>query len=153
MTLTITDGNNNAAKGIEAMATTGTGYNHQDYKVPTGIKGTTDANGQITLNLPQGFDYKFRLKTNSYQIYNSSVVCTPLDPATQPASNCATQAISLPGVGQVGVTLTDEANAVKVNAVVYAYEGNTYAGQAVTDANGVAQFALPGNNCVFGGPG
>ena len=82
VTLTITDGNNNAAKGIEAMATTGTGYNHQDYKVPTGIKGTTDANGQITLNLPQGFDYKFRLKTNSYQIYNSSVVCTPLDPCS-----------------------------------------------------------------------
>jgi len=61
-------------------------------------------------------------------------VCTPQDPAINPATNCTAQAIALPGVGQVSVTVTDEANAVKASALIYAYEANTYTGQAVNHA-------------------
>jgi len=67
--VTIHDAQDQPVMGKEVTATTGTGNNHQGYMIPTGIKGVTDANGQVTLNLPTpsggagsgGYDFKLRL--------------------------------------------------------------------------------------------
>jgi RHS repeat-associated protein len=110
--------------------------------VETGNSGTTDANGQVVMTLPEG-TYRFRTDLFGHQYYSSEE-----NPVVVPADTTAS--ITVPVFAEVEVTVTDRDHEIQPNLTVYAYDGETYTGaSAVTDSSGKVKLTLPEGNYRF----
>ena len=104
--------------------------------VETGITGTTDANGQVILNLPEGI-YRFRTDLNGHQYFSPEE-----NPVTVPVDT--TTSITVPVFGEVVVTVKDRDQEPQPNLPVFAYDADVYNGvSATTDGFGQARLLLP----------
>ena len=134
VTVTVKDTSGAANTGLDVFVFTGTTY--------TNYSGKTDANGQMSLTLPQG-NYHFRADLNGTQFWSSS-------------DNTCT----IPHCSNVDITVTQPVS-VKVEGVdhsafenikVYAFDGTTYKGYSgTTGKDGRVSFTLPVGNYRFRG--
>ena len=110
----------------------------------TGFNGTTDANGQVNFNLPEG-SYRFRSDKNGRQYFSGeSNHCT--------ITGCESAEVTVPVFGAVIVHVATSGGTVQTDVPVYAFNETTYTGfSAKTDANGDAAFNLPEGNYRFRG--
>ncbi len=124
--VTVEDTDGTPETGLKVYAYNGTTY--------TGFSATTNANGQVTLTLPQG-SYRFRADLNGTQFWSEA------------ANHC-----DIPICGNAGITVAKPVivtvlntdNASQAGLKVYAYNGATYTGySATTNANGQVTFTLP----------
>lgn len=134
VTISVVDSASTALAGLPVYVFNGSTY--------TGWSGTSNASGQVTLNLPEG-SYRFRSDLNGQQYFSStSNHCT--------VPTCTNTQITSAVFGQVTVTVTDSAGTVQPNLPVYAFRDTTYTGfNGITDANGQVTLNLPQNNYRF----
>jgi RHS repeat-associated protein len=128
VTTTVTDTTGAAAAGLAVYAFNGTTY--------TGMRGTTDAQGQAVFNLPEG-DYRFRADKNALQYWSGAANhCS--------VPECTETAISVPVFGVVTVAVHTGGGAPEAGLKVYAFKGTTYTGfNGTTDESGQVSFNLP----------
>lgn len=108
-------------------------FNGENY---SGINGTTDENGNVTLWLPEG-NYRFRSDLNGLQYFSSSI-----NDCTVPG--CSSDTITAAVFGDVTVTVKDSTGTAQANLPVYVFTGDSYDSFTVTtDTNGQATFNLP----------
>ena len=100
----------------------------------TGRSGTTDANGEVTLRLPEG-EYDFRVDFNGTQFWNDGYNHCPV-----PGCTLAGVIVTIP----VAVTVEDSLGMPQAGLPVYAFSGGIYTGyNGISDANGQVTFTLP----------
>ena len=100
----------------------------------TGRSGTTDANGEVTLRLPEG-EYDFRVDFNGTQFWNDGYNHCPV-----PGCTLAGVIVTVPAV----VTVEDSLGMPQAGLPVYAFSGGSYTGyNGISDANGQVTFTLP----------
>ncbi len=132
VTITVTNTDGTAQTGLPVYAFAGTTY--ADYK------STTDANGQVSLTLPQG-SYRFRADLNGTQFWSSATDTCTL-PGCATASITVTKPLILTVQGQTGQPYP--------NLPVYAFNGTTYTGyNGTTDTSGHVTFTLPQGSYRF----
>ncbi len=138
VTVTIQDTDGAAQSGIKVYAFDGTTYKN--------YSGTTDANGHVTLSLPDG-SYRFRADFNGTQFWSADTN-TCIVPTCVSASVTVTKPLT--------VTVQSQTGDAYPNLPVYAFDPSTGSGQAVytgfhgtTDANGQVTFTLPQGNYRF----
>jgi hypothetical protein len=105
--------------------------------VETGIQGTTDANGQVTLYLPAD-TYRFRTDIYGHQYYSDENALTIVPTDT-------TASVTVPVFGAVTVTAADSDHEPVPDLAVYAYLGqDEYVGiSGGTDFYGKTTLMLP----------
>ena len=105
--------------------------------VQTGIQGTTDANGQVTLYLPAD-TYRFRTDIYGHQYFSDENALTIVPTDT-------TASITVPVFGAVTVTVADSDHEPVPDLAVYAYLGqDEYVGiSGSTDYYGKTTLMLP----------
>jgi len=100
----------------------------------TGRSGTTDANGEVTLRLPEG-EYDFRVDFNGTQFWNDGYNHCPV-----PGCTLAGVIVTIP----VAVTVQDSLGMPQPGLPVYAFSGGSYTGyNQASDASGQVTFTLP----------
>ena len=118
--------------GIAVYAFSGTTY--------SGISGTTDANGQVSLTLPAG-SYHFRADFNGTQFWDSTQ-----NDCTVPG--CTSGAVTV--TNGVLVTVQNTDGTPQSGLKVYAYNGSTYTGYSgTTSASGQVTMTLPQGSYRF----
>jgi RHS repeat-associated protein len=126
ITVTVEDTNGAPQGGLPVYAFDGSAY--------TGYHGTTDADGEVSLNLPDG-SYRFRADKNGTQFWSGEA-----NHCMVPGCVSASITVTLP----VTVTVEDTDGAPKEGLAVYAFDGTTYTGyNGTTDINGEVEFTLP----------
>jgi len=134
VTITVADSNAAPLADLPVYVFYGTTY--------TGHSGSTDANGTITLNLPEG-NYRFRTDLNGLQYFSGEQ-----NHCSVPA--CSSASITAAVFGSVTVTVLDTLSAPQAGLPVYVFDGTTYKNfTAATDANGQVTFNLPEGNYRF----
>lgn len=124
--VTVEDTDGTPKTGLKVYAYNGTTY--------TGFSATTNANGQVTLTLPQG-SYRFRADLNGTQFWSEAANHCDI-----PICGNADITVAKP----VTVTVLNTDNASQVGLKVYAYNGVTYTGySSTTNVNGQVTFTLP----------
>ncbi len=132
VTVTVMDSLGMPAEGIPVYAFSGGSY--------SGYHGTSDANGQVSLTLPQG-DYRFRADSGGTQFWSGET-----DHCSVPGCLDAAVEITLP----VTVTVEDSDGTPLADLPVYAFDESTYTGfHAATDANGEVSLTLPAGEYRF----
>src|SRR3990172_9945554 len=127
--VTVQDSDGLPRAGLQVYA-----FNDNAY---TNFSGTTDANGQVSLRLPQG-NYRFRADFNGTQFWSGTQ-----NHCDVPQCTLVSMSVTLP----VTVHVKDDLNAPMSGIQVYAFDGSTYTNfSATTDANGEATFTLPEGN-------
>jgi hypothetical protein len=102
--------------------------------------GTTNADGQIMFNLPEG-NYRFRADKNGRQYFSAAENhCTVV--------GCTNAAITVPVFGAVSLTVNSSGGFAQPDLPVYAFNGSTYSGVTIPifgDGYGSGQvgFTLP----------
>ena len=100
----------------------------------TGINGTTDVNGEVTLTLPQG-DYRFRSDLNGTQFWSGET-----NHCTLPGCESASITVTIP----MTVTVQSQTGSAYPDLPVYVFSGESYTGfNDTSDANGQVVFTLP----------
>jgi YD repeat-containing protein len=100
----------------------------------TGRSGTTNANGEVTLRLPEG-EYDFRVDFNGTQFWNDA-----FNHCSVPGCTLAGVIVTIPAV----VTVEDSLGMPQAGLPVYAFSGGIYTGyNGTSDASGQAVFTLP----------
>ncbi|MCB0117703.1 MAG: carboxypeptidase regulatory-like domain-containing protein, partial [Anaerolineales bacterium] len=130
--LTVQDSASALKEGLNVYAFDGTTY--------TGYHGMTDANGQVSLTLPQG-NYRFRADLHPAGGTGGTQFWSGTENHCEPGV-CETVSIlaSLP----VTVTVMDTDSSPKEGLNVYAFDDTSYSGyHLTTDANGQVIFTLP----------
>jgi RHS repeat-associated protein len=108
----------------------------------TGFSGKTDAQGSVTLTLPEG-NYRFRTDLNGSQ-YFSAVENHCAVPG------CSQVSIPVPVYGQVAVTVQNSDAAPLAGLPVYAFNGTGYTGRSgTTNSSGQVIFTLPEGSYRF----
>jgi RHS repeat-associated protein len=131
-TVTVIDEDNAPKAGVKVYAFNGATY--------SGYSATTDANGQVSLTLPQG-SYRFRADYNGTQFWSGTANHCEVP-------GCTNASVSV--TNGVLVTVTDTDDAPQAGLKVYAFDGATYTGyNATTDANGQVVFTLPHGSYRF----
>jgi hypothetical protein len=106
----------------------------------TGFHGSTDANGEVQLTLPQG-DYRFRADLNGTQFWSGET------------DHCA-----IPGCLSVSITVTipvtvrvqSQTGSPYPDLAVYVFSGESYTGfNGVSDGDGQVAFTLPEGSYRF----
>jgi hypothetical protein len=112
------------------------------YNGPTfsSYAATTDADGQVTLTLPQG-NYHFRADLNGTQFWSGTNNHCDVP-------GCVSAQITV--TSPVMVNVQDTEGTVKTGVKVYAFNGTTYTSySAITNATGQATFTLPQGSYRF----
>jgi thermitase len=111
----------------------------------TGLSGTTNAAGQVTINLPPG-SYNFRVAYLGQVFYSGGAA--GVNTCTTPA--CTTDAVVFE-TGNVTLTVRTSGGTPYAGLTVRAYNGATYTNvQLTTDAAGQATFAgMPQGSYLF----
>jgi len=106
----------------------------------TGRSGTTNANGEVSLRLPEG-EYDFRVDFNGTQFWNDAL------------NHCSVPGCTLAGVIAtipVAVTVEDSLGMPQEGLPVYAFSGGSYTGyNGTSDASGQVTFTLPQGGYFF----
>jgi YD repeat-containing protein len=132
VTVTVHDTDGTPKTGLKVYAFNGTTY--------TGYNATTNANGQVTLTLPQG-NYRFRTDLNGTQFWSET------------SNHC-----DIPGCASADVTVTIPLTVTvqiadgtpQAGLKVYVFNGTTYTGyNATTNASGQTTFTLPQESYRF----
>jgi RHS repeat-associated protein len=130
VTIYVTDSNGNLRANTSVYAFIGEKY--------TGYHGVTNAEGALTLRLPEG-DYRLRADVNGTQFWSQNA-------CTVPTCGIVPIAVTLP----VSVSVLDNVGMPHEGLSVYAFNGTTYTGKhAITDENGQAQMTLPTGDYRF----
>ena len=134
VTVTVTDNAGTVQPNLPVYAFKGTTY--------TGFNGTTDANGQVTLNLPQG-NYRFRADLHGAQYFSGAEnTCT--------VPTCTTASVVTPVYGQVTITAQSGAGKGQPDLPVYVFNEATYTGlSGVTGADGKVTLWIPAGSYRF----
>ena len=134
VTITVKDTSGAAQAGLNVFVFTGTTY--------TNYSGKTDANGQVSLTLPQG-NYHFRADLNGTQFWSGT-------DNTCMIPNCTTADITVTLPVSVKVEGVDHSPFEGIQ--VYAFDGTTYKGYSGTSGkDGLVSFTLPAGNYRFRG--
>jgi YD repeat-containing protein len=132
VTVTVTDTDGTPKEGIPVYAFDGENY--------SGINGTTDASGEVGLDLPAG-DYHFRADLGGTQFWSEAA-----NHCTIPGCSSASVTVTKPVV----VTVSDTDAAPQDGLNVYVFDGTTYTSKSgVTDASGEVSFVLPQGDYRF----
>ena len=132
VTITVSDTDGTPQDGVKVYVFDGTSY--------TGVNGTTNANGEVGLDLPAE-DYRFRADTGGTQFWSGAA-----NHCTVPGCTAASVTVSKP----VTVSVTDSDTTPQVGLNVYVFDGATYTDYtAVTDALGEVSFILPEGDYRF----
>jgi YD repeat-containing protein len=108
----------------------------------TGFNGTTDANGEVTLNLPQD-SYRFRADLHGAQYFSGT-------DNTFAVPGCTTASITTPLYGQVTVTVQSITGKGQPDLPVYVFNGTDYSGlSGVTGADGKVNLWIPAGSYRF----
>lgn len=101
---------------------------------------TTNADGQVSLRLPQG-SYRFRADFNGTQFWSDSQ-----NHCDVPSCTLVSIAVTVPVI----VTVQDDLGMPREGLTVYAFDGTTYANySATTDSQGQVVFTLPEGDYRF----
>ncbi len=132
VSVTVQDTDGAVKPGIKVYAFNGSTY--------TNYSGTTDANGQVTLTLPQG-DYRFRADLNGTQFWSDTQ-----NHCSVPACGSATVTVTKP----LTLIVQDVDGVTKSGVKTYAFNGTTYTNfSGTTDVDGQVTFTLPQGNYRF----
>ena len=130
--LSVSDTEGSPASGLNVYAFNGTTY--------SGVSGSSDANGQVTLALPAG-DYRFRADLNGTQFWSGEI-----NHCTTPTCTEAAVIVTIP----MTVTVSDTDNNLQAGLKIYVFDDAVYTGfNGTTDANGQVDFTLPQGNYHF----
>jgi len=125
LTVTVEDTNGQPKEGVPVYAFDGSTY--------TDYHGTTDANGEVELTLPEG-SYRFRTDFNGTQFWSGEA-----NHCAVPGCSAATVVVTLP----VTVTVEDTNGVPKEAVPVYVFDWTTYTNfNGITDINGEVAFTL-----------
>jgi len=124
--VTVLDTDASPQEGLPVYAFDGPSY--------TGIHGTTDPLGQVTLNLPDS-DYRFRSDLNGTQFWSGEA-----NHCTVPGCTAAGITVSIP----VTISVADTDGIPQEGLPVYAFSGGAYSGyHGTSDAEGEVSLTLP----------
>ncbi len=127
--VTVSDGVGGVISGVPVYVFKDTIYTNRN--------GTTDVNGQVTFNLPEG-DYNFRADVNGVQYFSADTG----GPCTVTA--CTSTTVTAAVFADVTVTVANANGSVGSGVPVYVFSGTTYTNRtAQTDGNGQVSFTLP----------
>jgi len=105
-----------------------------DGETYTGVQGTTDAFGEVSLRLVEG-DYRFRADKDATQFWSGEANHCPV-----PGCTLANITVSVP----VTVTVQDSLGMPQEGLLVYAFSGGSYTGyHGTSDAEGEVSLTLP----------
>lgn len=132
VTISVQDTNGDPKEGLPVYA-----FDDATY---TGYHGTTDANGEVSVTLPQG-DYRFRSDLNGTHFWSDE-----MNHCTIPGCESATIVVTLP----VTVTVAKTDAVPQEGLPVYVFDEATYTGfNGTTDVNGEVSLTLPQGDYRF----
>jgi len=134
VTATVVDTEGMAQPDVPVYVFNGTTY--------TGFHATTDAQGRVSLALPEG-NYRLRADKNGIQYWSGgSNHCS--------VPECSDASVIVPIFGMVTVSVENSTGAPQADLPVYVFNGTTYTGfQSTTDPQGQASFTLPAGDYRF----
>ena len=132
VTVTVEDTNGDPKEGLPVYVFDGATY--------TGYSGTSDVNGEVGFDLPDG-SYRFRADMNGTQFWSGEV-----NHCDVPGCSDATVVVTIP----VTVTIQDTNGALKEGVPVYAFDDAAYTGYSgISDVNGEVELTLPQGDYRF----
>jgi len=130
--VTVQDTDGTPQEGLPVYAFDGSSY--------TGIHGTTDSLGQVTLNLPDS-DYRFRTNLNGTHFWSGEA-----NHCAVPGCTAAGITVSIP----VTISVADTDGIPQEGLPVYAFTGGAYSGyHGTTDVGGEVSLTLPPGDYRF----